>query len=394
MNTDKEAFVYAVCGDAEHINTLNYSLKALRKYSDQPIIVVTDPARNKGTIEHNNIVEVTTPAKFNNHQASIYIKTGLHKFLPAGKTYCYLDSDVIAIDEHINSIFKQFITPISFAADHCTMNQFSPFAVNCSCKDDFEAEITEFRKLESEHYQGMVPYREALKAIDETTAYNKRHLPALIYNTVRYYLSGRYYALNEDYLLDKHTQQWLDYNRVSLEERYGIHRFFEKRMHLTWSPEKGTYLRANGTGFFELSCNHLAEQIEVKFKLHCQPYNWQHWNGGVFVFNDSSFTFLDDWHQTTLEIFNEPAWKTRDQGTLIATTFKHRLQNQPVLDRRYNYIVDYTSSTDKFNPEMICETREGKKIKPFFLHVFHHFGDSKWKFWNDLENYLGLRLKI
>jgi hypothetical protein len=390
MRTHKEIFVFAVCGDTEHIDTLNYSLKALRKYSDKPVIVVTDPARNKANIQHDNMVEVNTPVKFNNHQASIYLKTGLPQFLPAGNIYCYLDSDIVATDEQINTIFQKFVSPITFANDHCTMDEFSPYCVNCDCLENFQAELKLFRRLENEYMADTAAYKKTLALIDEVTAYNKRNLLISVYNTLRYYLSGKYYKLNDSFYQDKKTAQWLDANKIPLEEKFGIHRHFRQKLNLTWDAGKTTYLRENGKPFFELSCNHLGQNIQAAFGVTCTPPNWQHWNGGVFLFDDTSKDFLNSWHNDTLAIFENDEWKTRDQGTLIANAFKWGLNNHPTLDKRYNYIVDYTAQKESFTADMVCHTAGGEKIKPYFLHVFHHFGDTNWKFWRDLERYLNL----
>jgi hypothetical protein len=64
-----------------------------------------------------------------------------------------------------------------------------------------------------------------------------------------------------------------------------------------------------------------------------QLLDWQHWNGGVFLFDDSSVEFLSSWHEkTVMRIFDLPNWKTRDQGTLIATGMGSRFaESQDVI---------------------------------------------------------------
>ena len=94
----KNAYVFVVCGERKHIETLHFSLKSLKLVSQFPIWVVTDKKRNEIEIEHDNIIDVSTPEDFNHHQASIWLKTSLHRILPKGTTYCYLDSDVIAMN--------------------------------------------------------------------------------------------------------------------------------------------------------------------------------------------------------------------------------------------------------------------------------------------------------
>jgi hypothetical protein len=97
----------------------------------------------------------------------------------------------------------------------------------------------------------------------------------------------------------------------------------------------------------------------------------------------------------TSRIFGDPFWKTRDQGTLIATAWKHGLERQPTLDRNFNYIVD---------PMRGLSDRERKGIlppgytidasyslsgdsglsRPYFLHMINGaIGASGWKNWDD-----------
>ncbi|MEI6852208.1 MAG: hypothetical protein WCL06_05165, partial [Bacteroidota bacterium] len=129
----KNVFVFVVCGADEHIATLNYSLNSLKRFSKNEILVVTDLLRNKINIEHDHIIDINTPQHFDHHQASIFLKTGIYKFLDLNDNYCYLDSDVIALSSHVDDIFQHQYGPVTFAADHCKINSFSPYAVNCGC---------------------------------------------------------------------------------------------------------------------------------------------------------------------------------------------------------------------------------------------------------------------
>ncbi|MGQ9847868.1 MAG: hypothetical protein ACUVQP_10290, partial [Bacteroidales bacterium] len=143
---DDAAFVFVVCGAKAHIDTLHFSLEQLKKYSQHPIFVVTDSKRNEITIHHNNIIDVQTPSSYNHHQASIWLKTSLHKILPHDKTYCYLDTDVITLNEECNRVFNYYKPPITFAKDHTTLSYFSPYAVNCNCKINHDKSKLFFEK--------------------------------------------------------------------------------------------------------------------------------------------------------------------------------------------------------------------------------------------------------
>jgi hypothetical protein len=126
-------FVFVVCGAAEHIESLHFSMSALKRFSQHEIIVLTDKSRNEIPIRHENVIDIKTPANYTHHQASIWLKTGIHKFLPKGKLYCYLDTDVVAINNQVDDIFSYRNGVINFATDHCKVRKFSPHAVNCTC---------------------------------------------------------------------------------------------------------------------------------------------------------------------------------------------------------------------------------------------------------------------
>ena len=56
--TPENIFVFVVCGASEHIETLNFSLPFLRKFSSNKIAVVTDLSRNDGSIAHDWTIDV------------------------------------------------------------------------------------------------------------------------------------------------------------------------------------------------------------------------------------------------------------------------------------------------------------------------------------------------
>lgn len=386
MTTTSNIFVFVVCGAAEHIHTLHYALKALQKYTQYAVWVVTDSRRNEIPVQHSTVIDITTPQGYSHHQASIYLKTGLHRFLPAGNTYCYLDTDVVAIRPCVDEIFTQYIPPITFAPDHCVLNEFSPWAAQCSCKADFDASVQQYHDLYKQYNETLRHQYEAIqKHISGKTAYNKRNPLVYAWHVLRYHLPGRYYVLDKHYKLEKKTQRWLNHNGEYIEEKYGFHSVYKKHMNLDWSWEHNTFVRPDGRPFFELTCNHLADNIALTFQVQITQPHWQHWNGGVFLFNDRSHPFLEFWHQATLRIFTLPEWKTRDQGTLAATVWHFGLQHQPTLDVRYNYIADYSSHNWKYLGNLQFDHERWGKVSPCFIHIFHHFGDAAWKVWQDVD---------
>jgi glycosyltransferase involved in cell wall biosynthesis len=148
-----------------------------------------------------------------------------------------------------------------------------------------------------------------------------------------------------------------------------------------------------------LQCRHLVQAIRDTFGVRVDP-NWQHWNGGAFVFSNEAAPLLDCWHEFTRRIIAEPSWQTRDQGTLIAAAWKMGLQNAPTLPRKFNFIVDcfHEMPLQERGPARACDLpcndsyslRNHKtKPRPAFLH-FINGGVLRrgWKNWDEAEKLL------
>jgi hypothetical protein len=278
-------FVYAVTGNA-HIEQVNRSLRFLKHFSRQEIVVVA--ARFDQPIDHDQVIRAEFPDEFDDHQASILLKTGLHQRLELrDRTWCYLDSDVFAVHEDVDRIFEQKHGVVAFAADHSRLSNFSRFAVRCAC-----------------------------------------------------------------------------------------------------------------TGG---CCDHLREAIESKFGVVVPDPEWQHWNGGVFVFDAQSVEFLNAWHEATREILRDPYWKTRDQGTLIATVWKFGLENLPTLPRTFNTIVDGMRGLDDhqraaatpstFAVDESYSLEPGSPTHPAFLHFIGNTCKRGWRNWDEAEATIDPELK-
>ena len=277
---EDRAFVYVVCGGGEHVRTLHRSLEYLRPRTAYPIVVVTDARRNQISIEHELIIDVETPRRLDNHQASIFLKTNLHRLLPRERDHAYLDSDIVVTDARADSIFDHQGGPITFAHDLTRLENrvatFSPWAVRCLCHNN----------------------------------------------------EGQ-------------------------------------------------------------ACSHLSIAIHRKFGIRVRD-DWIHWNGGVFLFGGDSAPFMDTWHRLTMEIFEDPYWKTRDQGTLIATAWKLGLQHQPCLPQQFNFIIDDNNTDLCFRRKTGYSLHESiPGIYPTLLHLYHaDLGRPGWNLARDVEDIL------
>jgi hypothetical protein len=76
---------------------------------------------------------VDVPAALTDREGSIFLKTSLPRLIATSSTACYLDSDQIAVSADVDDVFSLFRPPVTFAADHQTIDRFSRNAVRCGC---------------------------------------------------------------------------------------------------------------------------------------------------------------------------------------------------------------------------------------------------------------------
>lgn len=388
----KNIFIFVVCGAKEHIDTLHFSLPYLTKHSKNEIWVLTDSKRNEIPISHDEIIDIETPTHFDHHQASIYLKTGVHKFVPNGNNYCYLDTDIIAFNDKVDLIFDEFIPPIRFAPDHCTMPYFSPYALNCGCKEVFEEAQAIFEK----HSLELDPLRASANEFIQqrrnelVATYHKlfSNKPKLIATGLNYLWAKKRFDLSPSIHYNKKTKEWKDESGLVFMHGFSRRKLANKLGYKwSWLQNNPQLKKRKNKSIYLAECDHLRQTIHQKFNTSISNKNFQHWNGGVFLFNDSSHQFLDFWHNATMKIFEDPYWKTRDQGTLIATIWKFGLQKHPTLDKKWNLIADYYKPELKWLDQETVQLSKKEKLKPNFVHVYHHFGDESWEFWRKLINF-------
>lgn len=384
-------FVFVVCGGQEHIDTLHYSLRCLRHFSKNEILVLTDSSRNEIPVQHENIIDVKTPENFNHHQASIYLKVGINKFLPKGHLYCYLDTDVVALSAACDEVFNEKKGPVTFAPDHCKMPKFSPSAVRCNCWEQNKKDIAELEALmlrfdpdRKSKDEVMERKKQQLLKKFEVIKQNKLHYAWI---TIRFLTALKKFKLDEDTFYDRWKKVWVDKEgRVIIRPAESMVKDIEANSSWRWSYLKRRWLGPDGKDVFDLECHHLPEYIQREFHIEVKDKEFQHWNGGVFLFDDTSENFLNAWFDKTMRIFNLPDWYTRDQGTLIATVWEFNLQHNPLLPKKYNYIADYN------NPRLMIDDSGHfsddafkTKVRPALVHVYHNFGKKGWDVWDYVD---------
>jgi len=387
---NKGTFVFVVCGSKEHIDTLHFSLSYLKKYSKNNILVLTDSNRNELPIEHDSIIDVKTPENYNHHQASIYLKTGIHKFLPSGNLYCYLDTDIIAVSSNCDAIFNEFIAPIRFAPDHCQVRKFSSYAINCGCLKTRERDREIFNEFVAE-VQGTSIKDETLrsksKALQLEFDLLKKSWFKKAITAVRYFTSYPIFKFNKEFHFNKKSRTWHDTSGAIVMYEMDIEKM-QKATGLKYNKWNQKWYNKLGEDIWFDECNHLTEYINQEFKIEIKDKNWQHWNGGVFLFNNESHNFLNAWFEKTMHIFTLPNWKTRDQGTLIATAWEFGLENHPTLSKQFNFIADFNNTGVQINQDTNQLTDDGfvTTYNASLVHVYHHWMDKSWPIWQWIES--------
>lgn len=380
-NLNKNAFVFSVCGRAKFIRELTLSLAALQRHSKTDIFVVTDNRRNEIPITWHNVLHVDTPENFNHHQASIYLKTSLHRILPAGPRYCYLDSDIFAVASTVDDIFSAASTPVSFAADLSLLHQFSPYAVNCQCMQKNATEREEIQAFLKQAYHLFSNHKAGWQRTDYEQNAKRRLVRAAAYLSNR--LLPRSASQRGEPRQRIWSSFWYESKNETLHTSRDIVRFIESSSAWRRDKRRQSWISPTGNDVYHLRCNHLIESIWNTFFIHIGQSSWQHWNGGVFLFDQRAHAFLDAWHNKTMHIFNLPDWRTRDQGTLVATVWEFGLQDQPVLPGRFNCILDANSGATMISTAGDYLTTDAflTTTAPVLAHVLSRVGDSSWDVW-------------
>jgi hypothetical protein len=394
------AWIFAVCGEAVHTERAAAAAAILRRFTRHRVAILTDPARNRGPVAHDDRIEMAAPAGLTDSQAAIWLKTSVAEALPEGGPHVYLDSDVVAISPEVDRIFEAFVPPLTFASDlptpESTLRNFSPYAIDCGCAVEIERLERHFERLES--LTAMHRAFDELKPLSDAALYER---PVFIGErragrwwrgeavggsrdgsirfrqrfeegepvAIAYGFAGWPWSLEKSGQTDcfRHAAggtlrfvadasaagngYWEDENGDSFrrlrpdgrEERW----FFRDRVARgRWvadpSRAVGGYW-ADAAGVELGSCDHLAERLESLFGIAILARDWVPWNGGLFLFDAASRPLLADWRRRCLTLFAEPGFRTRDQGALVATAWATGLAGHPRLAPEWNLLVDRRS---------------------------------------------------
>jgi hypothetical protein len=389
-------FVFVVCGGKEFIEELNFSLKFLRYFSKFPIIVLTDTSRNEIKIEHNQIIDVQTPKQYTNHQAHLFLETGLPNFVQMNDDdiYCYIDSDIVAINDDINKVFDEYEFPIRFAKDHCTIDYFSAGIMNCGCKNEFDLIESQFHFMQS-YYPKYNQENEVIRSDHEklkewfikvrNNPFSDK-LEGIRYLFKRYLWLKNKIKQKNNFIFDKNDRCWYNSSGDLLDYDYN---YYKKQL---WKKHDIRFINnrwenRNGNELVPAYpyCHHLREHILKNYKISI-PSNWQHYNGGVFLFKKESKDFMNLWHKNMLFEFEHKNKRIYDdQGTLIAAVWESGIQDQKPMSIKYNFITDPENKDVRFDSDLGYTFNNFKtKFKPAFLHIYHDWGNLEWDIWQSV----------
>ncbi len=383
--TAKPCFVFAVCGDASHLKGLELALSALRRHSRAEIRVVTDSRRNEIPVKWPDAIDVETPAGFDHHQASIYLKTRLHRLLPTGPRYCYLDSDVFATSAEVDDVFSVAATPVAFAADLSRLHEFSPFAMRCGCLVSNAAERAELDGILACAYRSVSQNRVGRGKGWTADDFERNACRLLV--RMRAYLGHLLAHRSASQFGDPGESRWKAYWYESrsrlLHQPPGIIRFVEAGGRWRRDHRRRSWISPAGNDVFHPQCGHLVRSIGETFGITIKRPRWQQWNGGVFLFDERGHAFLEAWHSKTMHIFGLPNWRTRDQGTLAATAWEFEWQDQPLLPTRFNCILDARKGATMASRDGATVTTDAflSKIHPALAHVLKRDSNPDSDLW-------------
>ncbi len=395
----ENGFVYVVCGGDKHINTLNTSIKYLKRFSKNKIIVITDSSRNQIKIAHDLIIDIKTDSKYTHHQAAIFLKTSVHKYLDMDNAlYCYLDSDVIALSEEVDEVFNQTFDTIGFCPDNITFDYFSPYAMNCSCIDESIQNREKLMRTSEEYDKLHGEWSSFIKenggtVLNDKLEKIKKPLPEnwgkLVWFQIQKTLPFCKTIRLFDHLMDKKSKQWKNKEgKVVLYPVESYESFIHSHTGFVYHKNDNFWSKADDPYDVTIPrCGHLHKAISETFGVNISPVYWQHPNGGVFLFDAGSSDFLNFWHENTIEIFSNSTWKIRDQGTLAYAFWNFSLQKRSYLPKEFNFIADYYSKNSVLDYDGTFNIN-GRKIKPHFIHIFHHWDDKDWPVWNSILSFL------
>jgi len=127
----KRGFVLCACGN-DRASRVNIALRFLKRFTKNEIVVVR--SRTFIPISHDQVIEFRSPQGFSDHAAYSSLVTAIHRVLPAESgQWCFLDSEMIAVDHAIDKVFDRRRGPVAFARGNADIDSQSGRMLKCGC---------------------------------------------------------------------------------------------------------------------------------------------------------------------------------------------------------------------------------------------------------------------
>ncbi|MFQ6610656.1 MAG: hypothetical protein ACE5D7_07645, partial [Fidelibacterota bacterium] len=376
-------------------------IQALQKFSKIDIIIITDPEKNEINIPFENVIHVKTPDNFDPHQSAIFLKTSIHRHIDTTNRYCYLDTDMIARSDRVNHVFDTYTSPISFGRDYVDIQHFSPFAMHCGCKEkfaEFEKKLTRLlqkhdpnyhRLRDPENRKKITRIEQLSKNFQTDKRWALKRMWKRWFDRAHIHLTDftHYVTAKSGYTWDNESLTWYDEVGEIIYSPDDSHKEkIESEGGFKFDSDRQTWKTLSGLDVQDTQCSHLQNAIFHKSGIRI-PDRWQHWNGGLFLFDSQSEVFLEDWHTLTMDILTDPTWVNRDQGTLAATVWKHRLQDHQIIPSEYNFLFTPRFRNARYLGKNKFSSTGNTIVRPAFLHLIDGITDLTKIFWgiNDEE---------
>lgn len=341
----KHVFVLTGAGKGKHSRRIEDAFHRLRAHTELSIEVYL--GRNRHDVSKIiPFMEVDVPESFNDHQASIWLKTSLANITQTSTIYAYLDTDIYPIGE-IDKLFEAYKAPINFAQDIGYIDHFSPAAMKCNCQKLFN---------EYFHYaDSQLDFAVLNEKQQKLHLYLHNHSKILkIWNFLKFNFSPNAFSYGNEFYFSKKEKKWVDnknntilyHNPKQQLESSGNAYILKKTDYPTLNYDE------------TIACNHLRIYLMEEYNLQLNSHV-KIWNGGMFLFTSQSNDFLNLWHKTTLENLSSEQCKTKDQIGLV------------VAMKKYGLSAEHHFIPSKWNMIILDNDPQNPKYKSLGAHFIH-----------------------
>src|SRR5690606_3077345 len=120
-----------------------------------------------------------------------------------------------------------------------------------------------------------------------------------IKTAIRFFISFPIFRLNNEFSYNRREKYWLN-SRYEIVLYDTSPKLIEKYTCLKYNRFTQMRLNEFKEDIWADKCHHLQAYILDKFNVTITNKNFQHWNGGVFLFDGQAHEFLKAWFDKTM----------------------------------------------------------------------------------------------